>query len=94
MIYDYIYAIDLENNPGLWTKAAYNKEQMNVILIGPLKKNVSSRNTPGETATQHNAYELLQLKNDYAVCKQQKALLEEDLLDQRQEITELEKRIK
>jgi hypothetical protein len=26
MIYDYIYAIDLENNLGLWTKAAYNKE--------------------------------------------------------------------
>jgi hypothetical protein len=34
------------------------------------------------------------LKNDYAVCKQQRTLLEEDLLDQRQEITELEKRIK
>jgi hypothetical protein len=26
MIYNYIYAIDLENNPGLWTKDAYNKE--------------------------------------------------------------------
>jgi hypothetical protein len=48
----------------------------------------------GEKATQHNAYELLQLINDYALCIQQKALLEEDLLDQRQEITELEKRIK
>jgi hypothetical protein len=35
-----------------------------------------------------------QLKNDYAVCKQQSALLEEDLLDQRQEITEFEKKIK
>jgi hypothetical protein len=65
-----------------------------VKLIGPLKKIVSSRNTPGEKATQHTAYELLQLKNDYAVCKQQKALLEEHLLDQRQEITELEKRLK
>jgi hypothetical protein len=31
---------------------------------------------------------------DYTVCKQQKILLEEDLLGQRQEITELEKRIK
>ena len=48
----------------------------------------------GEKARQHNAYELLQLINDYALCIQQKALLEEDLLDQRQEITELEKRIK
>jgi hypothetical protein len=26
MIYDYIYAIDLENKPELWTKAAYNKD--------------------------------------------------------------------
>ena len=51
-------------------------------------------NTSGEKATQYNAYELLQLKNDYAVCKQQKAILEEDLSDQKQEITELEKRIK
>jgi hypothetical protein len=34
------------------------------------------------------------LKNDYAVCKQQKTLLEEDLLDQGQDITELEKKIK
>jgi hypothetical protein len=51
---------------------------------------VYSRNTSVEKTTQHNAYELSQLKNDYAVCKQQRALLEEDLLDQRQEITEFE----
>ena len=62
-----------------------------LTLIGPLQQFVSSRNTPGEKATQHNAYEFLQLKNDYALCKQQKTLLEEDLLDQRQEIIELEK---
>jgi hypothetical protein len=34
------------------------------------------------------------LKCDYAVCKQQRALLEEDLIDQRKDITELEKKIK
>ena len=55
---------------------------------------IYSRNISGEKTTQHNTYELLQLKNDYAVCKQQKTILEEDLSDQRQEITELEKRIK
>jgi hypothetical protein len=33
MIYDYIDAIDLENNLGLWTKAAYNKEWVNVKLV-------------------------------------------------------------
>jgi hypothetical protein len=59
-----------------------------------LKTFAYSRNTSGEKTTQHNAYELLHLKNDYAICKQQKILLEEDLLGQRQEITELEKRIK
>jgi hypothetical protein len=59
-----------------------------------IKNFVYSRNTSGEKTTQHHAYELLQLKNDYAVCKQQRTLLEEDLLDQRQEITEFEKKIK
>ena len=59
-----------------------------------LKKIVCSRNTSVEKATQHNAYELLQLKNDYTICKQRRTLLEEDLLDQRQEITAFEKKIK
>jgi len=58
------------------------------------KKTFIYSNISGEKTTQHNAYELFQLKNDYAVCKQQKAILEEDLSDQRQEITEPKKRIK